>query len=78
VGSLGAVGYDDEGVGCGQWDLIKDGVLVNYQTIRDQAHILGLKASQGCCYADNWSSVQFQRMPNVSLQPGKEKKSVEI
>ncbi len=77
VGSLGAVGYDDEGVGCGKWDIIKDGVLVNYQTIRDQAHILGLKASQGCCYADNWSSVQFQRMPNVSLQPGKEKKSVE-
>ncbi len=77
VGSLGAVGYDDEGVGCGQWDIIKNGVLVNYQTIRDQAHILGLKASQGCCYADNWSSVQFQRMPNVSLQPGKEKKSVD-
>lgn len=77
VGSLGAVGYDDEGVACGQWDIIKDGVLVNYQTIRDQAHILGLKASQGCCYADNWSSVQFQRMPNVSLQPGKEKKSVD-
>ncbi|MES1217010.1 MAG: TldD/PmbA family protein [Bacteroidota bacterium] len=69
--SLGAVGYDDEGVPCGQWDVIKDGVLVNYQTIRDQAHILGLNASQGCCYADNWSSVQFQRMPNVSLQPGK-------
>lgn len=77
VGSLGAIGYDDEGVGCGKWDLIKDGILVNYQTIRDQAHILGLKASQGCCYADNWSSVQFQRMPNVSLQPGKEKKSID-
>jgi TldD protein len=74
VGSLGAVGYDDEGVGTGKWDIIKDGTLVNYQTIRDQAHILGLPASQGCCYADNWSSVQFQRMPNVSLQPvqGKE------
>jgi TldD protein len=70
-GSLAAVGYDDEGVKCGQWEIIKDGILVNYQTIRDQAHILGLKASQGCCYADNWSSVQFQRMPNVSLQPGK-------
>lgn len=77
VGSLGAVGYDDEGVKCGQWDIIKDGVLVNYQAIRDQAHILGLDASQGCCYADNWSSVQFQRMPNVSLQPGKEKKSMD-
>ena len=77
VGSLGAVGYDDEGVGTGKWDIIKDGTLVNYQTIRDQAHILGLGASQGCCYADNWSSVQFQRMPNVSLQPSKEKKSID-
>ena len=77
VGSLGAVGYDDEGVKCGQWDVIKDGVLVNYQAIRDQAHIVGLDASQGCCYADNWSSVQFQRMANISLQPGKEKKSVD-
>jgi TldD protein len=70
-GGLGTVGYDDEGVKCKNWDLIKDGILVNYQTIRDQAHIIGLKESQGCCYADNWSSVQFQRMPNVSLQPGK-------
>ncbi|MFT3792515.1 MAG: TldD/PmbA family protein [Rudaea sp.] len=72
-GTLGAVGYDDEGVKTQKWDLIKDGVLVNYQAIRDQAHILGLKESQGCCYADNWSSVQFQRMANVSLQPGKTK-----
>lgn len=70
-GSLGAVGYDDEGVKCGNWDIIKDGILVNYQTIRDQAHILGLKASQACCYADSWESIQFQRMPNVSLAPGK-------
>ena len=70
-GSLGAVGYDDEGVESKKWDIIKDGVLVNYQAIRDQAHIIGLKESQGCCYADNWSDVQFQRMPNISLQPGK-------
>jgi TldD protein len=69
-GSLGAVGYDDEGVEAKKWDIIKDGILVNYQAIRDQAHIIGLKESQGCCYADNWSDVQFQRMPNVSLQPG--------
>jgi len=71
--TLGAVGYDDEGIKTQRWDLIKDGVLVNYQVIRDQAHILGLKESQGCCYADSWSSVQFQRMANVSLAPGKEK-----
>jgi TldD protein len=72
-GSLGAVAYDDEGVKAQKWDLIKDGTLVNYQVIRDQAHILGLKESQGCCYADSWSDVQFQRMANVSLSPGKDK-----
>ncbi|MBN8264568.1 MAG: TldD/PmbA family protein [Xanthomonadales bacterium] len=75
-GSLGAVGYDDEGVKCKQWDLIKDGKLVDYQAIRDQAHILGKAESDGCCYADSWSSVQFQRMANVSLAPGKQKLSV--
>jgi len=76
-GSLGAVGYDDEGVKCKSWDLIKEGVLVNFQAIRDQAHILGLKESQGCCYSQSWRDVQFQRMPNVSLQPGKQKLSVD-
>ena len=69
-GSLGAVGYDDEGVPCQRWDLIKDGLLVNYQKTRDQAHIIGQKYGDGCCYADSWSDVQFQRMPNVSLLPG--------
>jgi TldD protein len=74
--TLGTVGYDDEGVPCKEWDLIKDGILVNYQAIRDQVNILGEKESHGCCYADNWNSVQFQRMPNVSLRPGKDKLSV--
>lgn len=72
VGSLGAVGYDDEGVKCKQWDLIKDGTLVNYQAIRDQVGMLGQKESHGCCYSQSWEDVQFQRMPNVSLQAGKE------
>jgi TldD protein len=74
-GSVGAVGYDDEGVPTKRWDLVKDGILVNYQAIRDQVHIIDQKESHGCCYADSWSSVQFQRMPNVSLAPGKEKYS---
>jgi Predicted Zn-dependent proteases and their inactivated homologs len=76
-GSLGAVGYDDEGVKCKEWDIIKDGILVNYQAIRDQAHIIGLKESQGCCYAQSWEDVQFQRMPNISLKPGKDPLSVD-
>ena len=76
-GSLGYVGWDDEGVKTKKWDLIKDGILVNYQAIRDQAHIINEPESHGCCYADSWSSVQFQRMPNVSLAPGKEKMNVD-
>ncbi|MDV3467281.1 TldD/PmbA family protein [Stenotrophomonas sp. C3(2023)] len=76
-GSLGAVGYDDEGVRTQRWDLVRDGILVDYQATRDEAHILGREASHGCSYADSWSSVQFQRMANVSLAPGKAPLSVE-
>ncbi len=71
AGTLGAVGYDDEGVPAKRWPLIKEGVLVDYQKTRDQAHIVGQTAGDGCSYAANWNEVQFQRMPNVSLQPGK-------
>ncbi len=76
-GSLGAVGYDDEGVKTKRWDLIKEGMLVNYEKIRDQAGIVGQTESDGCCYSQSWADVQFQRMPNVSLQPGKAKLSVD-
>ncbi|SEL26164.1 TldD protein [Colwellia chukchiensis] len=67
--SLGNVGYDDEGVKTKAWDLVKDGTLVNYQAIRDQVHMIDQKESHGCCYAQSWRDVQFQRMPNVSLKP---------
>jgi len=68
LGSLGYVAYDDEGVKTKHWDLVRNGILKNYQATRDQVHILGEKESHGCCYADSWDSVQFQRMPNVSLE----------
>lgn len=71
--SLGACGWDDEGIRTKRWDLVKDGILVDYQKIRDQAHILDQEESDGCCYADGWDTIQFQRMPNVSLAAGGEK-----
>ena len=77
VGSLGAVGYDDEGVKTKKWDLVRNGVLTNYQAIRDQVHMIGQNESHGCCYAQSWDDVQFQRMPNVSLEPGKEKYAID-
>jgi len=75
-GSLGNVGYDDEGVKTKQWDLVRNGVLKNYQAIRDQVHMIDQNESHGCCYAQSWNDVQFQRMPNVSLEAGKEKYSI--
>ena len=69
VHSLGHVGYDDEGVKTKEWDLVKDGVLVNYQATRDQVHMIDQNESHGCCYSQSWRDVQFQRMPNVSLKP---------
>jgi len=75
-GSLGAVGFDDEGVKTKKWDLVRNGVLTNYQAIRDQVHMIDQNESHGCCYAQSWNDVQFQRMPNVSLEPGKQKYSI--
>ncbi|MGB3775243.1 MAG: TldD/PmbA family protein [Leeuwenhoekiella sp.] len=75
--TLGNVGYDDEGVKTKKWDLIRNGILVNYEAIRDQVHMLNEDESNGCCYAESWNDVQFQRMPNVSLEPGTEKYSAE-
>jgi TldD protein len=48
-----------------------------YQTIRDQAHLVGETASRGCCYADSFDSIPFQRMPNVWLEPGRDGKTLD-
>lgn len=74
---LATTGYDDEGVPGQKWYLVKDGVFVDWQTTRDLAPLLGQKKSYGCLYADSWGSVPFPRMPNVSLQPGKEAVSLD-
>jgi TldD protein len=69
VGSLGNVGYDDEGVKCKKWDLIKDGVLVNYQAIRDQVNILGQKESHGCCYHKAGAMYSFNACQTYRCSP---------
>lgn len=77
-GSLGAIGWDDEAVKPVKFDIVKNGVFQDYQTTREQATMMAdyykrvgkPVRSYGCSYAQSWSDVQFQRMPNVSLQPG--------
>jgi TldD protein len=76
MNGLATAGWDDDGVKTTEWDIIKDGVLVSYQTVRDNAAVIGLKRSHGAAYADSWGSVAFQRMPNVSLQPAPGNKNI--
>ncbi|MFL5478282.1 MAG: TldD/PmbA family protein [Gemmatimonadaceae bacterium] len=77
-GGCATIGWDDEGVKPETFLIIKNGVVNDYQTTREQAAWLkwwydqqGKPArSHGCSNADSWGTVQFQRMPNVSLLPG--------
>ena len=84
-GGLSTIGYDDEGVKPDDFLIIKNGVVNDYQTTREQAPWLdwwykqqGREArSHGCSYGQGWNAVQFQRMPNVSLLPGEKDVSYE-
>ena len=68
-GGLSTVGYDDDGVRSIEFPIIKDGLFVNYQMAIGQAQLIGLRQSNGCAFAEDWSAFPIQRMPNVSLQP---------
>lgn len=76
-GGLATCGYDDEGVPAQSWELVRDGILVGFQTTREQAGALGEARSRGAAYADSYRSVPLQRMPNVSLAPGPVERSLE-
>jgi TldD protein len=75
-GGCATCGWDDEAVPAEAWPLVRDGIVVDYQTTREQAASIarwsGVTRSHGCSYAQDWSKIPFQRMPNVSLQPGRD------
>lgn len=71
-GGRSTLGYDDEGVPAQDWYVVKDGILVDYLTDRETAYRLGNASSNGCAYADSWSSVPMVRIPNLGLEPGPE------
>ncbi len=79
--SVALCAWDDEGVPADDWLIVENGIFREYQTTREQApwvaKLTGTTRSHGCSYADSWSSVQFQRMPNVSLNPGEKDVTLE-
>jgi TldD protein len=81
VGGLSTVGYDDEGVRPRDYLIVRNGILWDLQTTREQAPWLAdwyrqigeEVRSHGCSYAQSWADVQFQRMPNINLLPHPER-----
>jgi len=82
-GGMATCGFDDDGVETEEWYLVKDGLFVDYQTIRDQvrlpeyrnarraAGLPDLDRSHAAAYADSWGNIPFQRNVNIHLEPGK-------
>ncbi len=68
--TLAATGYDDDGVSCQQWDVIRDGIFVGYCTNREVAPKIGATRSRGSNRADGWGSVPIIRIANIGLEPG--------
>ena len=80
-GALSTVGWDDEGVKPEEYLIVKDGILNDLQTTREQAPWLSdwyasqgkPMRSHGNSYGQSWAVTQFQRMPNVNLMPHPER-----
>jgi TldD protein len=68
--TLAATGYDDDGVVCQQWDIVRDGIFVGYCTNREVAPKIGETRSRGSSRADSWGSVPIVRIANIGLEPG--------
>jgi TldD protein len=67
---LATAGYDDDGVKTTRFTIIDRGIFRHYQTTREMAPLAGEKESRGCAFAQSWSSIPFQRMPNIWLAAG--------
>jgi TldD protein len=69
-GGLGTFGYDDEGVAAQRADLVRQGVLVGFQTSRETAAAMGESRSNGTMRAEGWENFPLIRMTNINLLPG--------
>jgi len=68
--TLAATGYDDDGVACQKWDIVREGIFVGYCTNREVAPKIGEARSRGSSRADSWGSVPMVRIANIGLEPG--------
>jgi TldD protein len=77
-GGLATVRWDDEGVIPNEMTLVRDGIVTDFQTTREQATWLAPwyqqqrqpVQSHGCAGSATALDVTIQRPPNLALQPG--------
>ena len=68
-GGFATAAYDDEGSRSVPADIVRDGVLVGFESSRDTARTIG-RATSACVRAESWQHVPMIRMCNLSLLPG--------
>jgi len=71
------VGFDDEGVECRSFPIVKEGLLVGYGANRETAHTIGQDRANGTCRSTRWSDAPIVRIPNLFLEPGQDRLSRE-
>src|SRR5207248_1526512 len=59
--TLAATGYDDDGVACQRWDIVREGIFVDYCTSREVAPKIGEPRSHGSNRADGWGRIPTVR-----------------
>ena len=78
-GGAGTTKWDDEGVSPDEFTLVKDGVLVDFQTTRESARWIEEYytrrtrplRSHGCASAPSALEVPLTHIPNLALAPGR-------
>ena len=68
--TLAATGYDDDGVTCQRWDVVRNGIFVGYCTSREVAPKIDASRSYGSNRADGWGNVPIVRIANIGLESG--------
>jgi TldD protein len=73
-GGCATTGWDDEGVAATSYPIVEKGLFVSYQSATRElvdrvASMSRFKTAPGHSYGEDWSSIPFPRMPNVSLMP---------
>lgn len=75
-GGAGTVQWDDEGVGPADFALVRDGILVDFQTTRESAGWLEganrQNRSHGCAAAPSAVEAPLTHTPNLTVTPGRE------